>query len=50
MAMYLRTTTLISLAVVATNLILGVPAAYCHGALQLLRRHSHVTGASSSSA
>jgi multiple sugar transport system permease protein len=28
MAMYLRTTTLISLVVVATNLILGVPAAY----------------------
>jgi multiple sugar transport system permease protein len=28
MAMFLRTTTLISLAVVATNLILGVPAAY----------------------
>jgi multiple sugar transport system permease protein len=28
MGMYLRTTTLISLAVVATNLILGVPAAY----------------------
>ena len=28
MAMYLRTSTLISLAVVATNLILGVPAAY----------------------
>jgi multiple sugar transport system permease protein len=28
MAMYLRTTTLISLIVVATNLILGVPAAY----------------------
>jgi len=28
MAMYLRTTTLISLAVVATNLFLGVPAAY----------------------
>src|SRR5215203_6527165 len=28
MAMYLRTTTLISLIVVATNLIVGVPAAY----------------------
>jgi multiple sugar transport system permease protein len=28
MAMFLRTTTLISLAVVATNLVLGVPAAY----------------------
>ena len=28
MAMYLQTTTLISLVVVATNLILGVPAAY----------------------
>lgn len=28
MAMYLRNTTLVSLAVVATNLILGVPAAY----------------------